>query len=105
MRRAQGSQEARRSKTRRERRRTLLGEQEAEALLEGDALAGPLVVWREAGWVRRLCDLALEDLLEGVGALAALVDGVHEMHRGDTGVEFFVKKRFHVWRLGRAAGL
>jgi hypothetical protein len=43
----------------------------------------PLVVRREAGGVRRLGDLAFEDLLEGVGALArGRVDVAHQMHVG-----------------------
>lgn len=44
-------------------------------------MLAPLVVGGEARRVRRLGDLALEDLLEGVGALArGRVDVAHQMH-------------------------
>lgn len=43
-------------------------------------MARPLVVGREARRVRRLGNLALEHLLEGVGTLARGVDVAHEMH-------------------------
>lgn len=55
--------------------------QAAESLAQQVAVLAPLVVGRETGGVRRLCDLALEDLLEGVGALArGRVDVAHQMH-------------------------
>lgn len=43
-------------------------------------MLGPLVVGREARGVGRLGHLALEDLLEGVDALAGAVDVAHQMH-------------------------
>lgn len=43
-------------------------------------MLGPLVVGGEASRVGRLGDLALEDLLEGVGTLARGVDVAHQMH-------------------------
>lgn len=39
-----------------------------------------LVIWREASGVRRLCDFCSHDLVQGVEALAAGVERVHEMH-------------------------
>ncbi len=40
-----------------------------------------LVIGTESGRMRRLGDLAIQDLLEGVGSLARLrVRHVHEMH-------------------------
>ena len=39
-----------------------------------------LVVRREPRWVRRLGDLAINDLLQRVLALAIRTEGVHEMH-------------------------
>lgn len=55
--------------------------QAAKSLAQQVAVLAPLVVGRETGGVRRLCDLALEDLLEGVGALArGRVDVAHQMH-------------------------
>lgn len=59
---------------------TLLGKEETESPLQGDPLAGVLVVGGEAGRVRRLGDLAVEDLLQGVDAVAVLTLDVHEMH-------------------------
>lgn len=38
------------------------------------------VVGREARRVRRVCDAAVDDLLERVDALALGIEGVHEMH-------------------------
>ena len=50
-------------------------------------MLAPLVVGGEARRVRRLGDLALEDLLERVGALArGRVDIAHQMHLGDVGL-------------------
>lgn len=44
-------------------------------------MLGPFVIGGEAGGVRGLGDLALEDLLEGVDALAgAGLDVAHQMH-------------------------
>lgn len=58
--------------------------QAAESLAQQVAVLAPLVVGGEARRVRRLGDLALEDLLEGVGALArGRVDVAHQMHLGD----------------------
>lgn len=55
--------------------------QTAESLAQQVAVLAPLVVGRETGRVCGLCDLALEDLLEGVGALArGRVDVAHQMH-------------------------
>ena len=57
--------------------------QAAESLAQKVAVLAPLVVGGEAGGVRRLGDLALEHLLEGVGALArGRVDVAHQMHFG-----------------------
>jgi hypothetical protein len=61
---------------------TLLGQEELESPLEGDALSRPLVVGGEARRVRRLGDLAVGNLLEGVKTVAVGVEGVHEMHFG-----------------------
>lgn len=61
---------------------TLLRQEQVKATLQRNALARPLVVGREARRVRRLGDLAVGDLLEGVEAVAAGVEGVHEMHDG-----------------------
>lgn len=61
---------------------TLLRQKQVKATLQRNALARPLVVGREARRVRRLGDLAVGDLLEGVQAVAAGVEGVHEMHDG-----------------------
>ena len=55
-------------------------------------MARPLVIGREAGRVRRLGDLAIEHLLEGVEALAAVVEVVHEMHFGGLADSVFVVK-------------
>ena len=63
---------------------TLLRRQQAEALLEGYAVAGPLVVGREARRVRRLGHLALQHLLQSVCPLAVGADNDHEMHLGLT---------------------
>lgn len=65
-----------------ERLLTLLRQEQVEAALQCDALARPLVIGREAGGMRRLGDLAVGDLLEGVEAVAAGVEGVHQMHDG-----------------------
>ena len=52
-------------------------------LLDGDTLAGPFVVRREAGGVGRLGEFPIDDLLERVFAFPGRgVDGVHEMHYG-----------------------
>lgn len=64
---------------------TLLRQQQAEAALQRHPLPGPLVVGREARRVRRLGDLPVGDLLEGVEAVALRVERVHEMHDGGGG--------------------
>lgn len=57
--------------------------QASKSLAQQVAVLAPLIVGRETGGVRRLGDLALEDLLEGVGALArGRVDVAHQMHLG-----------------------
>lgn len=61
---------------------TLLGQEQGESALQRNTLARPLVVGREARRVRRLGDLAVGDLFEGVEAGAAGVEGVHQMHGG-----------------------
>lgn len=61
---------------------TLLGQEKGKSALQGDTLARPLVIGGEARRVRRLGDLAVGDLLEGVEAVAAGVEGVHQMHGG-----------------------
>jgi len=57
-----------------------LDQEQAKASLQGDSLSGPLVIGREARWVRRLGDLAVSDLFEGIQAVAIVVESVHEMH-------------------------
>lgn len=64
---------------------TLPGHEQVEPLPQRDAVARPLVVGREAGRMGGLGDLAVHDLLEGVEALAARVEVVHEMHLGSYG--------------------
>lgn len=59
---------------------TLLSEEETESPLQGNPLAGVLVVGREAGRVGGLGDLAVEDLLQRVDAVAVLALDVHQMH-------------------------
>lgn len=59
---------------------TLLGQEKVEAALESHTLARPLVVGGETSRVSRLCNLAVGDLLEGVEAVALLVESVHQMH-------------------------
>lgn len=61
-------------------RLTQLGKKQTETPLQGNTLARPLVVGREASRVRRLSHLSLGDLLQGVQAGALGVEGVHEMH-------------------------
>lgn len=57
--------------------------QAAKSLAQQVAVLAPLIVRREARRVCRLGDLALEDLLQGVGALAwGRVDVAHQMHLG-----------------------
>lgn len=68
---------------------TLLGQEQGESALERDTLARPLVVGGEARGMRRLGDLAVGDLFEGVEAGAAGVEGVHQMHGGRVGSERF----------------
>ena len=43
-------------------------------------MLGELVVGRESRGVGRLCDLAIDNLLERVNALSVNPEGVHEMH-------------------------
>lgn len=64
-------------------------------------MLGPLVIGGEARGVRRLGDLALEDLLEGVDALArGSVDVAHQMH-----LSFgFLGRRFRAY-VGKVAFL
>lgn len=45
-------------------------------------MLAPLVVGREAGRVGGLSDLALANLLQGVGTLAVGTDAAHQMHLG-----------------------
>lgn len=61
---------------------TLLRQQQSEAALQRHTLAGPLVVGREARGVGRFGDLAVGNLFERVEAVAAGVEGVHQMHFG-----------------------
>lgn len=63
-------------------RRTIVQVQQTISLLQGDALARPLVVRRETGRVCGLGHLAGEHLLQRVGALAVGVEDVHQMHCG-----------------------
>lgn len=61
-------------------------------------MLAPLVVGGEASRVCRLGDLALEDLLEGVGALArGRVDVAHQMHFRDL---LYVNRYFGADRVG-----
>lgn len=71
-------------------KRTLHAWQPAEPLAQDVAVLGPFVVGREARGVRRLGDLALEDLVEGVDPLARGVDVAHQMHLGVV-VVFFLE--------------
>lgn len=71
-----------RGRGREKERLTLLSDEEAVALLEGDAVTGVFVVGGEASRVGRLCDFGAHDLLERVDALAVGVEGVHQMHVG-----------------------
>jgi hypothetical protein len=50
--------------------------------MEGSGAVAPriFIIWRESGRMRRFCDLALENLFEGVDAIAVLVEDVHKMH-------------------------
>ena len=58
-----------------------MGLEKGKTLLERDSVTGPFVVGGKPGRVGGLCHLALENLLEGVGALArGGVDIAHEMH-------------------------
>lgn len=61
---------------------TLLRQEQTESLLQSNTLPRPLVVRGEARRVRRLGDLAVGDLLEGVEAVAGRIEGVHKMHGG-----------------------
>lgn len=67
-----------------ELRLTLLCQKKSVALLDGNAVPAVLVVGREAGRVRALGDLSVDDLLQGVDALGRIrgVGDVHEMHGG-----------------------
>merc|ERR1712230_50558 len=58
----------------------LLHHEQTVALLERNPVPGVLVVGREPRWVRRLGDLAINDLLQRVLALAIRSEGVHKMH-------------------------
>lgn len=60
----------------------LLSQEQVKATLQRDALTRPLVIGGEARRVRRLGDLAVGDLLQGVEAVAVGVEGVHQMHGG-----------------------
>lgn len=61
--------------------RTLGAREPTESLAQDISVLGPFVVGGEARGVRGLCDFALEDLLEGVDALAgAGLDVTHQMH-------------------------
>jgi hypothetical protein len=61
---------------------TLLCQEQAVALLDGDPVPRVLVVGREAGGMRALADLAVDDLFQRVDALGWVrgVGDVHEMH-------------------------
>jgi hypothetical protein len=61
---------------------TLLGQEQGKSALQSNTLARPLVVGGDARGVSGLGDLAVGDLLEGVEAVAAGVEGVHQMHSG-----------------------
>ena len=60
--------------------RTLLRQQKAISLLNSNTVSRVLVIRGKSRRVRRLGDLAVVDLLQGVNALAGCVEGVHEMH-------------------------
>lgn len=62
---------------------TLLRKKQSKSLLHGNSLARPFIIGRKASRVRRLCDLAVGYLLKGIQAVAAGVEGVHEMHCGE----------------------
>jgi hypothetical protein len=61
---------------------TLLCQEQAVALLDGDPVPRVLVVGREAGGVRALAHFAVDDLFQRVDALGWVrrVGDVHEMH-------------------------
>lgn len=67
-------------------RRTGSTGQAAVSLPQQVAVLAPLVVGREARGVGGLGDLALADLLQGVGTLAIGTDAAHQMH-----LELFVE--------------
>jgi len=58
----------------------LLHHEQTVALLERNPVPRVLVIRREPRWVRRLGDLAINDLLQRVLALAIRSEGVHKMH-------------------------
>lgn len=69
-------------------------------------MLAPLVVGGEARRVRRLGDLALEDLLEGVGALArGRVDVAHQMHLRNVVLYDGLIKGFASWMRSAGADL
>ena len=78
--------------------------QAAESLAQQVAVLAPLVVRGEARRVGGLGDLALEDLLEGVGALArGRVDVAHQMHVGGCRVLLGLIEGFEAGDCGRFA--
>lgn len=61
----------------------MLGGQEVEALLQGDAFTGELVIRGEASRVSRQGGVAIGiHFLQRVHALALVVDVVHQVHLG-----------------------
>lgn len=87
---------------------TLLRQKQVKATLQRNALTRPLIIGRKARRVRRLGDLAVGDLLEGVEAVAAGVEGVHQMHDGRlvSGGELknAGESRIWIWLLGVPIG-
>jgi len=48
-------------------------------------MSGVLIIGREPGGMRGLCDSSVQHLFEGVDALALAVEGVHKMHFDEMG--------------------
>jgi hypothetical protein len=59
---------------------TLLRNEQAISLLQGNTMSRVFVIWRESSRMRRFSNLSAGNLLECVDAHSIGVERVHEMH-------------------------